>query len=93
MVLGEAMQQGCVPVAYDSFASLYDIVEDGVSGRIVKAFRQRDFIAVLDSLMGDVALRMSLQQGAVAKAAEYALPTIAKRWHELFESIGSRIVR
>lgn len=85
MVLGEAMQQGCLPVAYDSFASLYDIVEDGVSGRIIRAFRRSDFVAALDSLMGDDALRMRLQQGTMAKAAEYALPTIAKRWYELFD--------
>ena len=93
MVLGEAMQQACPPVAYDSFASLYDIVEDGVSGRIIREFRRSDFVAALDSLMGDDALRMRLQQGAMSKAAEYALPAIVKRWYELFESIGSRDVR
>ena len=84
MVLGEAMQQGCVPVAYDSFASLYDIVEDGVSGRIVKAFRRSDFAATLDSLMGDDALRRRLQQGALIKSNEYSLQNIKNLWYSLF---------
>ena len=32
MVVVEAMQYGCVPIAYDSFAALADVVDNGVTG-------------------------------------------------------------
>ena len=91
MVLGEAMQQGCVPIAYNSFASLYDIVEDGTSGRIVRAFHRSDFVAVLDSLMGDNALRMRLQQGALRKSNEYSVHNIKSQWYSLLGKSGLNI--
>ena len=43
MVLVEAMQYGCVPFAFDSFPSLYDIINDGINGVIVPAFDEDSY--------------------------------------------------
>lgn len=80
MVLGEAMQQGCVPIAYDSFAALFDIVEDGKSGRIIKYKDSAAFSDALDELMTNADKLVRLQRGAIEKANEYDLETIARRW-------------
>lgn len=38
MVLTEAMQYGCIPVAFDSFESIHEIIEDDKNGVLVKPF-------------------------------------------------------
>lgn len=38
MVLTEAMQYGCVPVAFNSFDSIREIIQDGINGFLVKPF-------------------------------------------------------
>ncbi len=95
MVLGEAMQQGCVPVAYDSFASIHDIVDDGVSGRIISHFNQDGFIAALDDLINDADLLLRFQKGAMEKSRQFSLSRITKSWYALFDQMlggGAKMV-
>lgn len=35
MTLIEAMHYGCVPIAFDSFAALYDLIDNGNNGFII----------------------------------------------------------
>lgn len=90
MVLGEAMQQGCVPIAYDSFAALFDIVEDGKSGRIVKFKNSAAFSNALDELMTNADKLAMLQRGAIEKTKEYDLATVARCWYALFNENHKR---
>lgn len=83
MVLGEAMQAGCVPVVYDSFAAASDIIEDGVSGRVVQHFSRQQFVAALEDLMSNDVLRLKMAEAACNKAANYSLAAIKRKWYAL----------
>lgn len=91
MVLGEAMQQGCVPVVYDSFAAASDIVDDGVNGCVVRHFSKRAYVSALGELMENESLRTRLAIAAREKASLYSIDNVKKEWYDLFvsQSIGT----
>lgn len=65
MVLNECQQFGDVPIAYDSFAALYDIIDDGENGMIVKDGDRDSFVNKLKILMKDNSLRTYMMKNAL----------------------------
>ncbi len=62
MVLNECQQFGDVPIAYDSFAALYDIIDDGENGMIVNNADRISFVNKLKKLMKDNDLRLCMMK-------------------------------
>ena len=90
MVLVEAASLGCVPVAFDSFAAVNDIIADDESGSIVPAFDCEKYAKTLARLMSDDALRERLAKNALAQIPEKFSPEkIAARWEMLFRDVVS----
>lgn len=89
MVLGEAMRQGCVPVISGSFEAAFDIVEDGVSGRIVRHFDAQAFANALYGLMTDNMRREAFARAAMKKAATFSVDVVVAQWYALFNEITS----
>ncbi|RGN76255.1 glycosyltransferase [Segatella copri] len=50
MVLVEAMQFGCVPIAFDSFEAIRDVIIPEKTGELVKPFKIKDFVNKLSIL-------------------------------------------
>lgn len=88
MVLIEAMQYGCVPIAYNSYAALSDIIEDGVSGYAVAPFNQEEYVTKLSRLMSDDQLRQNMATSAVIVPSKFDAHIIAQKWIDLFESLS-----
>ncbi len=88
MVLGESMCWGCVPVVYDSFAAVRDIIDDGVNGCVVRHFDKRAFVSALEELMEDSQLRHQMAEAAHEKAALYSVERVKNAWYDLFDSTG-----
>lgn len=61
LVLTEALQHGVIPVAFDSFESVHDIISTGENGFLVKPFRFRHYANILKKLMSDEHLRQRVQ--------------------------------
>lgn len=87
LVLTEAMQHGCVPVAFDSFASISDIITDGYNGRIVKSFDMRAYTHTVYQLATSNSLS-SMAFNAIESTRRFLPENIGKQWMELFESIS-----
>lgn len=85
MVLGEAMQQGCVPVAYDSFAAAADIIDDGVNGRVVRHFHHKAYVAAVNELMNNADKRMRMAVAARQKSHKYCIENIKNEWYGLLQ--------
>lgn len=84
MVLGEAMQYGCVPVVYDSFAAASDIIDDGICGRVIRHFHARAFAKAVDEIMGNADKRFKMAEAAHKKACRYAIEQMKCKWYSLF---------
>lgn len=87
MTLMEASQMGVPTVAFDSFGSLYDIIEDGRTGRIVPNNNLTAFQAALTGLMLDDDLRRQMSFNAVEKSREFEIDKIIEKWEEFFREV------
>ena len=87
LVLVEAMQYGCVPMAFDSYASVHDIIEDGENGYIIPAFEEKEYARKLDMLMYDKDFRMSIAKSGRESVKRFSPKVIALHWMEIFEKL------
>lgn len=87
LTLTEAQQMGCVPLAFDSYAALHDIITDGHDGRIIPDGRVAQYAEALAQLMRDGAARQELALHAVESARRFEQDKIVARWWHLVNSI------
>lgn len=87
MVLIEAQSYGCIPIAYDSFTSLSDIIIDGKNGFKIPAFNEQVFIEKLERLMDNEVLREEMSMNAIEFVRKFEVQNIAGKWLQLFERL------
>lgn len=88
MALGEAMTYGCVPVAFDSFAGIRDLIVNDETGAIVPAFDLELYAMVLEKLMCDDCLRERFARAAMAHIGNFSQKKILECWFALFDELG-----
>jgi glycosyltransferase involved in cell wall biosynthesis len=84
MVLVEAQQYGCIPIAYNSYEAINDIIEDNVNGFKVEPFRQDEFIHTLSNLMENETQRKRMFYSCLPTNQRFDVKNIASQWIELF---------
>ena len=82
MTLCEAMSHGCVPVAFDSFGAVREIV-DVHSGCVVPAFDLIQYAKCIMSIANDDEARGRMSRNAQKIAYRFSCEKIAKQWYEL----------
>ena len=87
MVLLEAMQNGCVPMAYDSFETLRDVIEDGVNGYCIPSFNSSMYRRKLEGVMNNDSIRIRMANNGTNAVAKFDVDIIANKWISLFESL------
>lgn len=90
LVLTEAQQFGCVPIAYRSYSSLDDIIEDGKTGYSVTPFNEGEYIDKLTHLMMDDELRENMALQAMQSVRKFHVDKIANDWYNLFSSLRNK---
>jgi glycosyltransferase involved in cell wall biosynthesis len=93
LVLPEAMGYGVIPVVYNSFLSLEDIVENNETGLIVepseetKRFDRNRMAALLIELMSDNNKMEMMSAKAIAASKQYSVEVIYQKWIEFFSTL------
>lgn len=87
LTLTEAQQNGCVPIAFDTYASLHEIITDGFNGLIIKENDIDGYVKQLDTLMGDSCLRNRIATTAIESSHRFDQNVIAEQWHELLINV------
>ncbi len=93
MVLVEAAAHGCVPVAFDSFVAVRDIISDGENGCLVPAYDVDKYAAVLGRLMSDNASRNKLARAAHRDVSRFSLSAMLPKWLEIPGKFASQLKR
>ena len=84
LVLAEAMQFGVIPVVYDSFAAVRDIIDDGFNGLIIpKPYNIDNTTKIIESLLNDETLRYRMSNAAIKRSKDFSIDKIAKIWYSL----------
>lgn len=87
MVLVEAMQFGCVPITFDSFEAIHDVIIPEKTGELVKPFKIKDYINKLSNLIDDDTKRTTMSDAASMYVARFDVKTIADRWEYILETL------
>ena len=86
MVLTEAMQYGCVPVAFNSFDSLSEIIDNNKNGFIIEPFDLNDYGNKIISLIKSQKLK-DFSDNAFKSMDRLTIDKITDKWIELFEKV------
>lgn len=82
----EAQVYGVVPVAFNSYASLADVIENGKTGVIVDNFGDTDkFAESLADLMEDDEKRARMALQAQNSTSRFSSEAVAEKWIKLIE--------
>lgn len=87
MVIVEAQQMGCVPVVYESYESVHDLITDGENGLLVENKNHRQFASKLSSLMTDENERHRIALNCINMENRFSTNVIYSQWKSLFDSL------
>lgn len=87
MALLEAQQYGCVPICYESFAALPDIIEDGKTGYRIRPFNKKDFIKKLRHMMSTPTELEQMAKNCIKHSENFAIDRVFSQWLRLFEEV------
>lgn len=90
MVLTEAMQCGTVPIAFQSFASVTDIITHNVNGILVPPFDECLYAHELSFLMNDSAQCTRLALQAMHDVKRFSVSNVVDQWEALFDELKIR---
>lgn len=95
LILVEAMVNWCVPVAFDSYAAVRDIIDDGKNGVLVPAYDESAYERELRNLMSNCEILSSMADAAHTKAECFSIDNIGPQWDALLDEVkisGERII-
>lgn len=80
ITLIEAQQNGVVPIAFNSYASLRDIITSGENGVIVKNNDLDEYVAQLTALMTNDDARLKMAETGLINSQAFSQPRVTARW-------------
>ena len=85
ITLTESLQNGVVPIAFNSFSAVQDILEEGVNGFLIKPFDEDAYAEKLLYLMTNKDRREKMAIAGVERAKRFSIENIGKEWEKLFQ--------
>lgn len=87
MVILEAQQMGCVPVVYESYQSVHDLITDGRDGLLIPNKNRNEYVKRLIGLIQDDDSRNRIALNCINMENRFAPEVIYSRWNSLFDSL------
>ena len=87
MVLTEAQAYGCVPVVFDTYESVYDIIQSEENGIVVNAFDIMRMAGEMSLIARDENLFEKLSENGRESIKRFEIDKIADQWEEMLNSI------
>lgn len=88
MVLPEAMAFGTVPLAFNSFPAIHDIIKNGETGFIIPPFSISEYVNKLELLINDENRRLQMSQACMRDVGRFSLEYIVEKWEDIFFSLA-----
>lgn len=86
MVLVEAQTYGCIPIVFNSYSSVYDIISNEKSGFIIDELNEDEYENKILTLMGCSQLRDKMAMNCIEQAKHFSIERIGEQWIDLFTS-------
>lgn len=88
LTLLEAQQFGVVPLAFNTFASLCDIIRDGDNGYIIPESDIPAYVARIIQLIRENALREKMAVQAIQNSKRFSSEIITKMWWSVINEVA-----
>lgn len=92
LVLCEAQSRGCVPIAYESYSAVRDIIDSGKNGVLVPAFDEHGLMHALEELMAAQDAWAKMSEAGRESATRNSPVIVLEHWRhllgELRDSLG-----
>jgi glycosyltransferase involved in cell wall biosynthesis len=88
MTLIEAMQYGVIPVAFNSFVSISDIIDDKVNGCVVTPFDINEYVSTLEKLMTSQEELERYSTAAEQRVRKFDLSIIGEQWLNVLKNLN-----
>lgn len=88
LVLTEAMSRNCVPIAFDSFSAVHDIIESEKNGILVQPFDIQEYVSQLNQLTHNDERLKILSKTAIEIVDKFDIEVIGNQWIEMFEELS-----
>ena len=92
LVLAECMSFGVLPVVYDSYSAVRDIISDGKDGIVIPyhkdGYRAEEAASLLSDIMEDDGKRNALALAAIEKSKHYSVEKIYEEWMRTFKLLS-----
>lgn len=86
LTLIEAQQMGVVPIAFDSYEALCDIIENDLTGIVVENNNSSLFAEKLMWLMQHNMEREEMAANGLKSCQKFSMPNVIQKWQNLFTS-------
>lgn len=90
LTLTEAQQSGCVPIAFDTYDSLHEIITDNYDGFIVPQGDFDLYVNRMKNLMRNEENRHRMAQSAIESSHRFEQTIIAKQWYDMLRSLEKK---
>lgn len=87
MTLLETMQKGCVPLAFNTFESISDLITNGQNGFIIPEMDFDTYIKQLKRVMHDDKLRQTMAAHAIENSRNFSIENVTQQWMKLFHEV------
>lgn len=84
MSLVEGMGFGCVPIAFNSYESISDIIDDKINGFCVEPFNTKQMASDIQGLIDCHSKWLKMSHEALNKSRKFSIETITNEWEKLF---------
>jgi glycosyltransferase involved in cell wall biosynthesis len=92
LTLTEAQQMGCVPIVFDSFSAVHDIIKSGENGLLIPNNDLDSYVSALVGLMLNEQLRKEMERQALRTSKAFALQEVIKEWGNLLSELPTQYV-
>lgn len=83
LTLTEAQQMGVVPIAFDTYASLHEIITDGEDGIVIGEGNVDGYVNRMLDLMRNDAERQRMAKQAIVSSQRFSQEKVAEMWWKL----------
>lgn len=86
MTIVESMHYGCVPVVYDSFSALADIIDNSINGFIIPNNDISEYEAAIITLARNEDIRKKMSLSAILKSKQFDVKFIVDKWEKILKN-------
>lgn len=87
MTVIESMQFNCIPIVYNSFSAIGDMIESGNNGILIPKNNEQLFLKAMNSLVDNEVQQDIIKSKIQSSLQKFSKENIGKQWENLFNEI------